>query len=154
MCQSADRVLNYDSVKRLQMGGADYGGPCVRYRDTWKGNTQAVLGAVAPFLPINMTRKSTSHVMIKHACRPIASQEMKPSPRHIQYSIVDKSTDHYIFQARAVFATRSEREEQLYSCNWYSSTYIDQLDGYQSLSWSWSRSRSARRGFCHLVVQA
>ena len=42
---AADRVLNYDSVKRpasQEMSGAEYGSPCVRYRDTWKGNTQAV----------------------------------------------------------------------------------------------------------------
>ena len=25
-----------------EMSGAEYGSPCVRYRDTWKGNTQAV----------------------------------------------------------------------------------------------------------------
>ena len=59
MRHCADRVLNYDSVKRpasQEMSGAEYGSPCVRYRDTWKGNTQAVRGANLPFLPIKMTR--------------------------------------------------------------------------------------------------
>ena len=57
---AADRVLNYDSVKRpasQEMSGAEYGSPCVRHRETtWKGNTQAVRGANLPFLPIKMTR--------------------------------------------------------------------------------------------------
>ena len=57
---AADRVLNYDSVKRpasQEMSGAEYGSPCVRHRETtWKGNTQAVRGANLPFLPIKMTK--------------------------------------------------------------------------------------------------